>query len=150
MERKQQSGFGNNVPYILTVIPHIDSRRTQIIWNVPAALGVKPRHKEFVNLTKGETYTFKANIKPMKSGTYDFSVSAIAWEHDTNYTNAISDRVQFDSKLVLQPITTHYRRTNTLKFALLFTFFLVSCFVVIRIFMKISPKMKDWLTPPHM
>ena len=38
LERKPQSGFNKHVRYILTIYPHIDSKRTQILWNVPLLL----------------------------------------------------------------------------------------------------------------
>ena len=150
LERRHQSAFGKHVPYILTITPHIDSRRTQILWNIPPGLEVRTRHSDFVNLRKGETYTFKANIVPIRSGTYDFSVSALAWEHDTNYTNAISDRIQFDSNLVLQPVSAQYQWMNVLKFALIFLAFGGVCFGVYKISMKYFPKFKEWITPPPM
>jgi hypothetical protein len=150
LERRPQSAFTKNIPYILTITPHINSRRTQILWNIPQFLEVNTKHSEFVSLVEGETYTFKANIKPMRGGTYDFSVSVIAWQHDTNYTNTIGDRVQLNNNLVLQPVSQEYQIFNILKFVLIFLLFVGLCALVLIGFSKISPKLKKWLTPPPM
>ena len=150
LERKPQSAFGKHTPYILTITPHIDSKRTQILWNIPSGLKVKSKHKEFVSLAKGETYILKANIIPTKEGIFDFSVSALAWEHDTNYTNAVSDKIEFDHRLVLQPVSQQYQLMNILKYLLLFLSFGGLCFAIVKLSIKFSPKLKSWLTPPPM
>jgi hypothetical protein len=150
LERKPQSGFTKAVPYILTVTPHINSRRTQIIWTIPQLLEVDPKHDEFVSLVKGETYTFNANIKAKRSGTYNFTVSTIAWEHATNYTNAVSDTIEFDRDLVLQPVSQEYKISNILKHVLIVLSIIAICALIFLAFSKIIPKIKDWLTPPPM
>lgn len=150
LERRPQSGFNKHVRYILTIYPHIDSKRTQILWNVPSSLKIKPRHKEFISLKKGETYILKADIEPTKAGTFDFSVSALAWEHDTNYTNVASEKIEFDSDLILQPVSSEYKWVNILKYVLIILAFVGGVFGLLKLFSKLSPKIKAWLTPPPM
>jgi len=148
LERKNQTPFGKSVLYILTVTPHIDSAETQILWNTPSTLESNPRHKEFVALESGQTYTFKARIKPLRGGVFDFSVSVISWQHDTNYTNSISDNIVFNNNLVLQPVSTEYQLLNILRFFLIFLAFGGVIWLVIFIAKKYAPKAKKWLTPP--
>jgi len=148
LERGDQTPFGKYIPYVLTVTPHIDSTRTQILWNIPLTMELKTKHPQFVSMNRGETYVFEARVRPLQEGIYDFSVSVIAWQHDTNYTNAINDTVMFDSKLVLQPVSDHYKMLNILVFVgigLAFVLTFVLGFISIN---KIIPKAKKWLTPP--
>lgn len=149
LERKTQNPFGNYIPYVLTVKPHLDSSKTQIIWNVPSTLSVNTKHKEFVSLKEGEVYTFKANIKPLRTGTYDFSVSVISWQHDTNYTNSIDDTITLNRNLVLQPTSTQFILLTILKWVLILGIFGAVCFLAIKVIKSYSVKAKKWLTPPN-
>ncbi len=148
LERKPQTPFGKYVPYILTVTPHIDSPRTQILWNTPTTLQANPKHAEFVALESDQTYTFEGKIKPLRSGSYDFSISVISWQHDTNYTNSIKDNLVFDSAMVLQPVSSHYQILNILRFVLIGLAFVVLVILTIKIVKKYTQKAKKWLTPP--
>lgn len=149
LEKKPQSPLGNHVPYVLTVKPHINSAKTQILWNVPSTLTATPKHKEFVSLVDGETYTFKANIKPLRGGSYDFSVSVISWQYDTNYTNSIDDNVTFNKALVLQPTSSQYQILNVVKYLVILFVFVVLCILTVAIVKKNMIKAKKWLTPPY-
>lgn len=148
LERKHQTPFGKYVPYELTITPHIDSPRTQILWNTPSTLESRPRHAEFVSLKSGETYIFKGRVKPLRAGVIDFSVSVISWQHDTNYTNSITDTIVFNNNLVLQPVSTYYQLLNILKYFLVALGFAGAVALVIIIVKKNVPKAKRWLTPP--
>jgi len=148
LERGFQTPFGKYVPYTLTVTPHLDSNKTQILWNTPSTLEAVSNHPEFVSLEAERTYTFEGKIKPLKSGTYDFSISVLSWQYDTNYTNSISDNLTFDKNLTLQPIGARYKYLNILKFSLIgiaFIALVVLTIIVVKSYMK---KAKKWLTPP--
>ena len=148
LERGDQTPFGNYIPYTLTVTPHIDSPRTQILWNVPSTLEALPRHEEFVSMQRGQEYILEGRIRPLKEGTYDFSISVIAWQHNTNFTNSVSDNVTLNRNLVLQPVSSNYQILNTLRWVgigLLFIGIIVISVVLVKKYMK---KAKDWLTPP--
>lgn len=148
LERGPQTPFGNYVPYTLTITPHIDSTRTQILWNMPATLESVPKHEEFVSMQSNQDYVFEGRVKPLREGTYDFSISVISWQHDTNYTNAISDTLVFNGNLVLQPVSSHYQLLNVLRYsgiAILFIAILVGTVIVVK---KYTVKAKKWLTPP--
>ncbi len=148
LERKPQTPFGKNVPYILTITPHLDSPKTQILWNTPTTLQASSKHAEFVALESDQTYTFEGKIKPLRSGSYDFSISVISWQHDTNYTNSIKDNLVFDSNLVLQPVSSHYQTLNILRFVLTGLGFIGLVILTIIIVKKYTQKAKKWLTPP--
>jgi hypothetical protein len=148
LERKHQTPFGNFIPYILTVTPHINSPRTQILWNVPTTLEARPKHREFVALEKDQTYIFEGRIKPLKPGVYDFSISVMSWQHDTNYTNSISDSMLLDKDLVLQPVSSYYQNLTILKYALFTLAVIALIALVIVLGKKYAQKAKRWLTPP--
>ena len=148
LERKPQSPFGHNVPYILTVTPHLDSPRTQILWNTPTTLVANPKHREFVDLKRNQTYTFQGSIKPLKAGTYDFSISVISWQHDTNYTNTIKDNLTFNENFVLQPVSSHYQILNVIRYILIALAFIILVVLTIFIGRSYMQKAKKWLTPP--
>jgi hypothetical protein len=148
LERGPQTPFGQYVPYTLTVTPHLDSPRTQILWNMPTTLEAYPKHKEFVSLEKDQTYVFEGRIKPLRGGIYDFSISVISWQYDTNYTNSVGDNVVFNDSLVFQPVSSYYNWMNVLKFGLLFVGFAVAIVVTVILVKKYTKKAKKWLTPP--
>jgi hypothetical protein len=148
LERGPQTPFGQYVPYTLTIIPHLDSPKTQILWNMPATLEADPKHNEFISLKKDQTYVLEGRIKPLRGGAYDFSISVISWQYDTNYTNSVGDNVVFNDNLVFQPVSSHYQWMNVLKFALIFIGFAIVIVVAVTIVKKYTKKAKDWLTPP--
>ncbi len=148
LERGPQTPFGQYVPYTLTVTPHIVSPKTQILWNMPTTIEALPKHDEFVSLQKDQTYVFEGRIKPLRGGVYDFSVSVISWQHDTNYANSVGDNVVFSDNLVLQPVSSHYTWMNVLKFGLIFIGFAGVIIVAVIVVKKYAKKAKKWLTPP--
>ena len=146
--KKSQSAFGKYVPYELRITPHLDSPKTQILWNSPSTLSITPRHREFLAMQTGQTYTVRANVKPLRHGTYDITVSVISWQYNTNYTNAASDTLTFDKSLVSQPVSAEYQIVNILKYLGILILFGILCFVVIKLSQKYSKRIKQWLTPP--
>lgn len=143
-----QSAFSGKVTYTVDITPYLDSPKTQILWNAPAALEIVPKHKEFLSMSKGVTYTVKASIVPKRGGVYPITVSAISWQHDTNYTNSARDEITFDSTLKQQPVSQSYIIGNTMKIVLALLVAGGTIFAVIKIVKKYSPKAKKWLTPP--
>jgi len=148
LERGPQTPFGQYVPYTLAITPHLDSPKTQILWNMPTTIEAFPKHDEFVSLKKDQTYVFEGRIKPLRGGIYDFSISVISWQYDTNYTNSVSDNVVFSNNLVLQPVSSHYQWMNVLKFASIFIGFAIVIIVTVIVVKKYTKKAKKWLTPP--
>lgn len=146
--RGGQSAFTKGVSYTIKVTPHMDSPRTQIQWNHPTALKVSMKHKEFVAMEKGVTYTLKATVSPQRSGTYPVAVSAVSWQHDTNYMNTARDNITFDKNLVLDPVSQSYVIGNIAKFVTIFLLAGGAIFAVIKLVKKYTPKAKQWLTPP--
>lgn len=148
ISRGGQSAFTGNITYTVQITPHIDSLRTQIQWDVPIALKVRPKHKEFISMQKGVTYTLKASVKPEKAGVYSLTLSAISWQHDTNYTNSASDELTFNKSLILQPVSQSYVIGNIVKYLTVFLLAGGAVFAIIKIVKKYSPKARKWLTPP--
>ena len=146
--RGGQSAFTGNVTYTVKITPYIDSTRTQIQWSYPTALKIIPRHKEFISMRAGETYTVKASIKPERAGVYPITVSAISWQHDTNYTNSADAEVTFNESLVVQPVPQSYIIGNIFKFLIIFLVGGGAIFAAIKLIPKYSAKAKKWLTPP--
>lgn len=146
--RGGQSAFTKGVSYTIKVTPHMDSPRTQIQWSHPTALKVSMKHKEFVAMEKGVTYTLKATVSPQRSGTYPVAVSAVSWQHDTNYMNTARDNITFDKNLVLDPVSQSYVIGNIAKFVTIFLLAGGAIFAVIKLVKKYTPKAKQWLAPP--
>jgi len=146
--RDIQSAWNKSVPYTVNITPKIDSERTQILWDAPTAISVTPKHSEFVDLTQGQTYTFKANIKPEKSGSYEISVNVISWQHDTNYTNSVSDLITFDSDLQISPQDANYIYAVLTKYLIIIALIGLLTWGIVIFSKKGIKSLKTWLTPP--
>ncbi len=147
--RNSQNPLNKNIPYTLYITPKIDSDKTEILWEVPSTLIAKPSHKKFITLTKDQTYSFKANIKPQRQGTYDVAVNVIAWKHDVNFTNSVSSTITLSENLTIQPTDSTY--IITLLLIILIGIILTAgvAFALYKISDKITKKIKIWLTPPY-
>lgn len=100
-------------------------------------------------MQEGKTYTVKANIKPLREGTYEITASVISWQHDTNYANTINDTLTFDESLVLQPSSTRYKVMSVVKYIILVLAIIAACFGIAKLIKKFMPKIKEWFTPPY-
>ncbi|MDD3474972.1 MAG: hypothetical protein PHP08_03710 [Candidatus Dojkabacteria bacterium] len=143
-----QSAWDKSITYTVTITPQIDSEETQILWDAPTAIDITPRHSEFVDLTRGETYTFNAKVRPERSGSYEISVNVISWQHDTNYTNSVSDIITFDSNLLVSPQDPNYIYAILVKYLIIFVFVGLLTWGVIFFSKKGLKSLKKWLTPP--
>jgi hypothetical protein len=148
MERGGQAAWNKAVTYIIYVTPKMDSERTQILWEAPVAIDINPKHKEFVDLYQGQTYTFKAKIIANKPGKYEISANLIAWEHDANYTNSVNDLVTFDQRLLAIPVDSTYTLKVIGKFAIIFGSIGLFIWILVLKGKKWMIKFKHWLTPP--
>ncbi len=148
LEKITQSAFDKSILYELTIKPLIDSPRTQITWVSPLSFKTNPKHSEFVDLEIDQTYTYKANIKPLKSGTYDISVSVVSWQYDTNYTNSISDTVVINGSLLVEPVFSEYTTGVIIITVISLLLFAFLIWFVIKLAKKGAAKAKKWLTPP--
>ena len=146
--RKAQLPFGKKVPYEIEITSHIDSPKTQILWEIPTTMTISEKHKEFISIGKDETKTFKATLTPNRKGTYVVGVNVISWQFDTNYTNSIKDTLEFDKNLVLQPVSDAYKVGNILKIFLLIIMSLVAIYMGYFLTKKGMKYIKKWLTPP--
>ena len=148
LQRDGQSALNKAVTYTVYVTPKIDSARTQIIWDAPTLITISPKHKEFVDMYRGETYSFKATFKPQREGSYEVSVNLIAWQHDTNYTNSVSDIMNFNKDLIIQPIEPSYVYGNIAKILFITLFCGLAIFGFIKLSKKGVKAFKKWITPP--
>jgi hypothetical protein len=148
MQRLGQSAWNKAVTYEIYVTPKIDSQETQITWDAPKAIDISPKHPEFVDLYKGQTYTFRAKVKSNKAGKYEITANLIAWQHDTNYTSSVTDIVTFDSDLLVQPVDSSYTVSLIAKYLIIFLLIGGAIFVAVIYLKKGLKKFKVWLTPP--
>ncbi len=148
MERTGQSAWNKAVTYVITVTPKTDSPKTQILWNAPTLIEITPKHDEFVDLYMGQTYSFEATLIPKREGSYSISVNLIAWQHDTNYTNSVSDLITFDDSLIAQPVDPGYTFGNIAKI-LIFTLLAgLGTWGIVILLKKGLKALTKWLTPP--
>lgn len=148
MERTGQSAWNKAVTYVITVTPKKDSPKTQILWNAPTLIGITPKHEEFVDLYMEETYSFKAILEPKREGSYTISVNLIAWQHDTNYTNSVSDLITFDSDLIAQPVDPGYTFGNIAKILTIVLLSGLGVWGLVILLKKSLKALVKWLTPP--
>lgn len=148
LTRESQSAINKSITYILTITPKIDSPKTQIVWDVPSTFKVTPKHNDFVNLSKDQTYTFKAVVFPKKEGTYDVTANVTSWQSKGNFTNSTSSTVELNKGLVVQPVDSGY----TIGILLLVVSIIAASVIVLIVLKKSSSKIlgriKIWLTPP--
>lgn len=143
-----QSPLDKSITYTLVIVPHIDSSKTQIIWDTSSTIKITPRHAEFVNLVQNQQYTYKATVKPTTSGTYNINVTVIAWQYDTNYTNTVNNSLTLSKGLVSLPITPEYTILVVIEILVFLGISALAIFGGIEIAKKYIKKTKVWLTPP--
>ncbi len=149
MVRGPQSAFSKAVKYTVYITPKIDSPKTQILWDAPTAIDIKPLHNEFVDMYKDETYAIKANVKSKREGKYEITVNLIAWKHDTNYTNSISDLVTFNKDLLVVPIDPSYTYGLIAKYLIVALLLGIATWISVKYGKKTILILKRWLTPPN-
>lgn len=144
-----QSPLNKNITYTLTIVPHLTSSKVQIIWDSSSTIKITPKHAEFVSVTDGGEYTYKAVINPSASGTYKINVSVIAWQYDTNYTNTVSNSLTLSSGLVSQPVTIEYIILVVIEILIILAVAGLAIWGGIEVSRKLLKKTKNWLTPPR-
>ncbi len=144
-----QSPLNKNMTYTLTIVPHLSSSKVQIIWDSSSTIEITPKHEEFVSVTDGNEYTYKAVVKPSASGTYKINASVIAWQYDTNYTNTVSNSLTLSEALVSQPVTIEYIILVVIVILIIFAIAGLSIWGGIEYSKRLLKKTKSWLTPPR-
>lgn len=148
MEKGSQNPLSKKIPFTLTITPRIDSPKTQILWDVPVVFSLETKHKEFVDLQKDVTYTFNANVKPNRGGSYNISANVISWQHDTNKTNTVTYTVTINDALTVQPVDSQYTLTLLIVIVSIILLSAASVFLIVKGTKKLLVKLKKWLTPP--
>ena len=149
LERDGQSAFGKGVTYTINITPKLDSPDTQITWDAPTSIEIKAKHSEFVELYRGQTYSYKAVVKPSRAGNYEISVSVIAWKNDINYTNSVSDIISFSDNLVTIPVDPGYTYGSIAKILIILLLCGIGTWGAIWGSKKGISALKQWLTPPN-
>jgi hypothetical protein len=149
MVRGSQSAFDKAVTYTVQITPKIDSARTQILWDGPTAVDINPRHSEFVDMYRDQTYTIKSKVKAKREGKYEITVNLIAWQHDTNYTNSVSDIITFNENLLAIPIDSSYTYSLIVKYLIIALFGGIAIWLSTIYGKKAIVALKKWLTPPN-
>lgn len=144
-----QSPVDKGILYTITIVPHIDSARTQIIWDSSSTITIKPKHEEFIAVLKDQTYTYKAKIKPSAGGIYNVSVSVISWQYDTNYTNTVTNQLTLSRGIVSQPITPEYTILVVIETIVILGISALAIWGGIELSKKYIAKAKVWLAPPR-
>jgi len=144
-----QSPVDKSITYTLTIVPHIDSSKTQILWDSSSTIKITPKHQDFVSIAKDGEYTYKAVIKPTVSGVYKINVSVISWQFDTNYTNTVNNSLTLSKGLVSQPITPEYTILVVIEALVILGISGLAIWGGIELSKKFLKKTKTWLTPPR-
>lgn len=144
-----QSPLDKSITYTLTIVPHIDSAKTQIIWDSSSTIKITPRHNEFVSVTKDVESKYKAIIKPTMSGEYKITASVVSWQFDTNYTNTVNNSLTLSNGLVSQPITPEYTILVVIEVLVLLGVSGLAIWGGVELSKKVLKKTKVWLTPPR-
>lgn len=148
LTKQSQNAINRSITYILTITPNIDSPKTQIVWDIPSTFKVSPKHSDFVNLSKDQTYTFKAVVYPKKEGTYDITANVTSWQTKGNFTNSTSSTVQLNSSLIVQPVDSGYMLGIIILVVSVIAISVLVIVVIKKSSSKILGRMKIWLTPP--
>jgi hypothetical protein len=144
-----QSPLDKSITYTILIVPHIDSSRTQILWDSSSTIKITPKHSEFVSVSADSEYTYKAIVKPTVSGVYKINVSVISWQYDTNYTNTVNNSLTLNSGLVSQPITPEYTILVVIEILVILGISGLAIWGGIEFSKKFLKKTKTWLTPPR-
>ena len=149
LKKGTQNPITKKIPFTIYITPNINSSKTQILWDVPSVFNIEKKHKEFVSLTKGQTYSFSASLTPNKSGLYEVSVNVISWQTDSNKSNSANYNIAIDKSLTVQPVDTMYY-----IYILLFILGIIGVSILLFLLIKkgatiLAKKAKTWLTPPY-
>jgi len=144
-----QSPIDKSMTYTLTILPHIDSTKTQILWDSSSTIKITPKHREMVSVTKDVESEFKATIKPSIGGEYKITASVVSWQYDTNYTNTVNNSLTLSNGLVSQPITPEYTILVVIEVLVIIGLSGLAIWGGIELSRKVLTKAKVWLTPPR-
>lgn len=146
--RGLQSPLGKSILYTITIVPHLDSSKTQITWDSASSIKITPWHDEYVSMTAEKEYSYKAVVKPTVSGTYSITVTVVSWQYDTNYTNSVSDSLELSSSLVSLPITPEYTISVVIEVLVILGICGAAIYFGVKYAKKGLKNARKWLTPP--
>ncbi len=146
-----QSAFDKFVPITVRITPNETPVKTQITWDIPDDMDIHKQHSEFItSLVKGETYEFKARVKPSKVGTYEIVVNVTAWQHDSNYTSSGSTLITFGENLIVDSKDSNYQISLVLKILVILLLTAGAGFGIYIGWKKLTKVLKNYLKPPEL
>lgn len=148
LTRGTQSPINKAIPYTVEITPKINSPRTQILWDIPTVFTLNTKYNDFESLSSGQTYKFKASIKPDRSGLYNITVNVISWQHDTNKMNSVKDTIAISNGLTVYPTDTKYVVYLILFIIAIILGIIGFIFLIVKIVQKFLGRIRKWLTPP--
>ena len=146
--KNTQSPFNKKISFTIKITPKIDSPKTQIIWSTPSVFTVEKEHPDFVSLSKGETYSYSAKLKPNKEGTYSLSVNVVSWQYNSNKSASVDYNMTINKSLVLQPVDSMFIITLILFILGVIGGSALVIYILVKATKKLVIKAKVWLTPP--
>lgn len=145
---KPQSAWNKNVPIYVKFVATIDSDSVQITWDVPYGIEVIPKHPKFVAVKAGQTYIYKAEIKPKIAGSYNIAANVIAWQYNTNYTSSGNTFVIFSPNLLTNPVSPNYSIGVVMKWVIIILILAIVGFLGYIYAIKSKKKFDKWFNLP--
>ncbi|MBI2356859.1 hypothetical protein HYV12_02295 [Candidatus Dojkabacteria bacterium] len=149
LSTETQSAWSKSVPIIIKFRSNITAKKVEISWDTPKGVEVRERHPQFISVTKGEVYTYKASLKPSAQGTYTISGNITNWEVDTNYTSSDELTLSFDEELVTIPETPGYSGAVLVKGAIVVLLWLGGFTGLFFLGKYAFKRLTEWLKPPE-
>jgi hypothetical protein len=147
LEIGTQSVWNKSIPLTIYIKPERDFNRVEVTFAHSSLLDVRYRGAQYFPVIAGETYKLDAKIYPDRPGTHKITVSAIAWEYNTNYTSTDTIQLEIDEMKQISPQTDRYKLFNVLRYIFFVVFFAglgVGLFFVGK---KSLKKLQAWLKP---
>lgn len=144
-----QSPWNKRVPLILTVIPNLDSERTEVSWDVPFGVEIIDGNKNFFSASKGKSFERKVYLLPSKSGRYTITANVTNWGYGSNYTSSENITLTFGQDLVTEPETANYTTASIIRYTMILLFAGGGIIGIYFGFKKFKKPIKAWFKPPQ-
>ncbi|MCC7289800.1 hypothetical protein IT417_00920 [bacterium] len=145
---ESQSAWNKNVPVFVEFTATIDSNKVEIDWDAPSGVEIIPKYPRFFGVIAGQTYTYKALIKPQASGSYNIAANVIAWQFNTNYTSSGSVLINFTDDLLTDPVSQNYKTGMILKWVVVTGFLALAGYVGYIYAVKSKKRFDKWFNLP--
>lgn len=141
-----QKVIGNAIPLIVTITPTIDSKKAQVVWDVPRNLDTENDTERWYTMVKGVPRSFSIEVTPKKAGRYVVVVDVTAWRYDTNYVGSSEIELVIDDELHISPAQEEYQR-NRLTLIIELAIGIVIGAIVLFLLIKFAyEKYRQWMS----